>query len=112
MFDSFIDYPPCDECGSWRCEQSHTLTAKGKLMAGPCNDGGIMWPQCPRKYDLHYEYGQEQLDLAQLCEWLIERDGHKDTNLTAGGARLCREYLRIRSLPKIIAENAAHGDTP
>jgi len=51
-------------------------------------------------------WGQDALPLSEVIRWEVERGTH-EAWLTAGGARLLREYLVLRDWPQSMAEARA-----
>ena len=99
--------PRCEDCGGpeERCAEPYALSTKGQASSRLDDpDNVITWPRCPRTYQAVRPAGQDWLSLHRIVEWAHERRAHLSRDLSAGGARLMREWLRIREIPGQLLE--------
>jgi len=103
----------CDECdGDLGCAEPMGLTNVGEITKNPDNDPAtiVRWPACPAKWFAMRRVGADVITMAQAASWGVDRNRHLDPMLGAGGARIYREFLRIRETPGHLLEARAYAD--
>lgn len=103
----------CEECDhDLDCAQPIGITSKGDLTHRPETDPGtvVQWPGCPTRWAALRQMGQDVVPLASVVEWSVHRGVHRSKLLGAGGARLCREWLRMRKMPRTLLKTRAYEE--
>lgn len=102
------DVPDCSECRfPAECSTPSSLISGGYLLRHQDPPGCILtWPGCPRSFvsgwQLH-AFSGGIVAPAEFVEWSYETGILKE-ELTASGAVLAREWLRLRGLPMALCE--------
>ena len=104
--------PWCSECRlpKTQCEKPQSITGSGRMSRWDDPTAVVRWPRCARSYAALRHCGQDLLSLPEIVEWAHARDRHKDPDLSAGGARLIREWLRCKDLGKDLAAAKREAD--
>jgi len=84
------------------------LTTDGKVLRREDHpDAIVSWPGCPRQWAGARHWGQDVITLADCLRWEVDRGTHRRSDISAGAARLLREYIVLSEWPSRIAEARA-----
>lgn len=103
---------PCSECKARICDLPYGIDTKGFSSRHPDTAPDIVarWPRCPRNWDVLYRCGVDLIPPSDVVQWAWEQGAQRDPMLPAGGARLLREWRRIRDIPGKLLEIRAHEE--